>query len=107
MTMAKPVHNIEPRQAAAERERAAEATRARLQQEAQDVCAFMASEVSRRVLFGLLDRADLLGGRSIFNTNAMQMAHDEGRRVVLSRLVEMARTHCPDLWATMLTENVK
>jgi len=103
--MAKTAHTIDPRQAQAERERATAFAEAKRRQEVQDVCEFMGMPVGRRVLFGLLDRADLLGGRSIFNTNAMQMAHDEGKRFTLSRIVELARTHCPADWATMLQEN--
>ena len=79
--------------------------------EAEDVKWLMGTERGRRTVWGLLDRAGLIFGDAMvddgsFNTNAMTMARDAGRRSVVWRLDQLIRLHCPDLFIVMRQENM-
>ncbi|MGL4265198.1 MAG: hypothetical protein ACRCTX_26540 [Afipia sp.] len=89
-------------QADAEREQNERAKRAR-EQEIDDLKWQMSDKRGRRLAFSLLERAGVY--RASFSTDALQMAHNEGRRVEGMRMDWMLKTYCPDRYAEMLKEN--
>lgn len=72
--------------------------------EEADIKWLMGSKRGRRILWRLLDRAGVF--RLSFNTNAMQMAFAEGNRNEGLRTLGMIHSQCPELYPTMVKENV-
>lgn len=89
-------------QAAAERDAIDRAKRAG-EQEIDDLKWQMSDKRGRRLAFSLLERAGVY--RASFSSDALQMAHNEGRRVEGMRMDWMLKTYCPDRYAEMLKEN--
>lgn len=81
--------------------------------EIADIRAVMRSPEGRRTLRRLFVRTnalpigyphDLAPPPTPFNTNAMQMANDLGKREAVARLDLLARTYCFEDWQQMLVE---
>lgn len=70
--------------------------------EEADVKWLMGSKRGRRIVWRLLDQAGVF--RLSFNTNAMQMAFNEGGRNAGLRLLGLINATCPELYQTMITE---
>lgn len=85
--------------------RSDEATRRRLAAEVEelDVKWLMGSKRGRRIVWRLLEQAGVF--RLSFNTNAMQMAFNEGNRNYGNRTLELIYKTCPELYAVMLKES--
>ncbi len=85
--------------------REAEATRRRLtsEVEALDVKWLMGSKRGRRIVWRLLEQAGVF--RLSFNTNAMQMAFNEGNRNYGNRTLDLIHRTCADLYTEMLKES--
>ena len=62
----------------------------------------LAQAQGRRFLRLILDRSGAC--RSSFDTNAMAMAFNEGRRSLGVELLRVMQAHCPDLHAQMLDD---
>ncbi|MBS0323583.1 MAG: endopeptidase [Proteobacteria bacterium] len=73
--------------------------------EAEDIKWQMANKRGRRIVYRLLERAGIW--QSSFNTNAMQMAFNEGRRNEGLALLAKLMAYCPELYAVMLKEQDK
>lgn len=71
--------------------------------EESDIKWLMSSKRGRRIIWRLLERAGIF--RLSFNTNAMQMAFNEGSRNEGLRMVGLIHTLCPELYATLVKEN--
>ncbi len=82
---------------------AEERARREVQQEVEDYKWLMSSKRGRRVIFRVLERAGVY--RMSFDTNAMTMAFNEGRRNEGLYLTSKLLGACPDLHAQMLKEN--
>jgi len=82
-----------------------EANRRRLAAESEelDVKWLMGSKRGRRILWRLLEQAGVF--RLSFNTNAMQMAFNEGNRNFGNRTLALVHKTCPELFATMFKES--
>lgn len=63
----------------------------------------MGSKRGRRIVWRLLDQTGVF--RLSFNTNAMQMAFNEGNRNFGNRTLALIQTHCPELYPVMLKEH--
>lgn len=90
-----------------ERERARQeqdVQRARMER-AEDVKKLMSSIWGRRLMWGFL--ADAKTYQSTFSTNAMTMAHEEGRRKFGLELLAYIQCTCPELYVVMLQEGMK
>lgn len=85
--------------------RAAKAAKAKLaaQTEVEDIKWLMKSHRGRRIVWRFLEQAGVF--QMSFNTNAMQMAFNEGSRNSGNRLLTLVNTAAPDLYMTMVTEN--
>ena len=90
---------------AQERRRENQARKERLNRDAEgdDIKWLMSSKRGRRVAWRLLDQAGVF--RSVFNTNAMQMAFAEGNRNTGLKLLSLIHALCPELFTTMTREN--
>jgi len=79
--------------------------RAKLAQriEKEDLIWLMSGKRGRRIARSFLERAGVF--RSSFNTNAMQMAFNEGTRNEGLALTAKLITYCPAQYAEMITEN--
>lgn len=88
-----------------ERAEADKSTRARLDRETEeaDVKWLMSSKRGRRVIWRLLEQSGVF--RLSFNTNAMQMAFNEGGRNFGNKTLALIHMHCPELYPTMVKEN--
>jgi hypothetical protein len=75
--------------------------RARLN-ELADLKWLMSSERGRRIVWRLLDRAGVF--RTSFNTNALSMSFNEGRRNEGLVTLQMIHAVCPELYPTMIRE---
>lgn len=64
----------------------------------------MGSRRGRRIVWRLLEQAGVY--RLSFNTNAMSMAFAEGNRSYGNRTMALIHSICPELYPTMLRENV-
>jgi hypothetical protein len=64
----------------------------------------MGNKRGRRIIWRQLDRAGVF--RLSFNTNAMQMAFTEGNRNEGLRTLAKIHTLCPELYTTLVKENV-
>jgi hypothetical protein len=81
------------------REKLAEST------DIEDVKWMMANPRGRRLVWHILDRANLFA--SSFNTNSMTMARDEGAKSEARRWQILTLCHCADLYTLMLKESGK
>lgn len=72
-------------------------------QENDDLKWLMNAKRGRRIMHRLLDRAGVF--QLSFNTNAMTMAFNEGRRNEGLALTHKLMAACPAQWALMLKEN--
>lgn len=72
------------------------------QVEADDIKWLMGSKRGRRIVRRQLERAGVW--QSSFNTNALVMAHNEGRRNEGLALTAHIMQHCPDRYNEMLLE---
>lgn len=73
--------------------------------EIEDMKWLMNNERGRRIVWHILDRANLFG--SSFSADAMSMAHSEGSKSEARRLQKMSIFYCADLFTTMLKEQGK
>lgn len=73
--------------------------------EAEDIKWQMGNKRGRRIVYRLLERAGIW--RSSFNTNALQMAFNEGGRNEGLALLAKLMAYCPELYAVMLKEQEK
>lgn len=88
-----------------EREQATERRRQRNAEivEQDDIKWLMSSKRGRRIVYRELSYAGVFG--SVFSTNAMQMAFNEGNRNNGVRLLTMACAQAPDQYIEMLKEH--
>lgn len=70
--------------------------------EIEDMKWLMGTRRGRRIVHRLLDQAGVF--RLSFNTNAMQMAFNEGNRNYGNRLLALVTTACPAHYAELLNE---
>ena len=68
----------------------------------EDIKWLMSSKRGRRIVYGLLERAGIW--RLSFNTNALQMAFNEGNRNEGLALMAKLMAGCPESYAVMLKE---
>jgi hypothetical protein len=89
-----------------EQAKADKATREKLARdtEGSDLKWLMGSKRGRRIVWRSLDRAGVF--RLSFNTNAMQMAFAEGNRNEGLRTLAQIHALCPELYPTMVKEQV-
>lgn len=71
--------------------------------EEADVKWLMGSKRGRRILWRLMDQSGVF--RLSFNTNAMQMAFNEGHRNFGNRTLAMIHALCPEQYPTLVKEN--
>lgn len=71
--------------------------------EVDDLKWLMSNRRGRRIVFRELDSAGVW--RISFNTNALQMAFNEGARNAGLRLVNLVTAHCPSNFMKMMEEN--
>lgn len=62
----------------------------------------MSSKRGRRIVWRLLEQAGVF--RLSFNTNAMQMAFNEGNRNFGNRTLSQIHAHCPEFYPVMVKE---
>ena len=62
----------------------------------------MSSKRGRAIVWRLLDQAGVF--RISFNSNALQMAFNEGNRNYGNKTMSMIHTLCPELYPTMVKE---
>jgi hypothetical protein len=88
-----------------ETDREDKATRLRLAAEVEelDVKWLMGSKRGRRILWRFLEQAGVY--QLSFDTNAMRMAFNEGRRFYGTRTLDLIHRTCPGLYADMLKES--
>ncbi len=87
-----------------DRNKAEEAARKRntLKAEEDDLKWLMGMKRGRAIVWRLLDQAGVF--RLSFNTNAMQMAFNEGGRNYGNKLLAQVNALCPDLYVKMQQE---
>lgn len=73
--------------------------------EADDLKWLMGSKRGRRIVRRQLERAGIW--QSSFNTNALVMAHNEGRRNEGLALTAAIMQHCPERYNDMITEKTE
>jgi len=73
------------------------------QEEKNDLHWLMSKKQGRRIMYRLLDRAGVF--TTSFNTNAMTMAFNEGRRNEGLALTNDIMGATPELWQQMIVEN--
>jgi hypothetical protein len=71
--------------------------------EKEDFIWLMSSKRGRRIAHRILDRAGVW--RLSFNTNALQMAFNEGTRNEGLAITGKLMSYCPEQYGQMLTEN--
>lgn len=71
--------------------------------EEQDLKWLMSSKRGRRIVWRLLEQAGVF--RLSFNTNAMQMAFNEGGRNYGNRTLGQIHVYCSELYSVMVKEN--
>jgi hypothetical protein len=71
--------------------------------EESDIRWLMSRRQGRRIAWRLLEQAGVF--RLSFNTNAMQMAFNEGNRNFGNRTLALINTVCPELYMVMAKEN--
>jgi hypothetical protein len=72
------------------------------QSEVEDIKWLMSSKRGRRIVHRLLESAGVF--RISFNTNALQMAFNEGNRNQGNALLALVTNNCPDRYLELLTE---
>lgn len=70
--------------------------------EIEDIKWLMGSKRGRRIVYRLLDQAGVF--RISFNTNAMQMAFNEGNRNYGNKVLALITSTCPTQYAELLNE---
>ena len=68
-----------------------------------DVRWLMGHKRGRRIVFKIMEEAKLL--HSIFNPNALQMAHSAGMKDLAFRLLDVINRRCPDHYTKMMQEH--
>lgn len=85
------------------REEAQDRANLAAKQDEEDIKWLMSSKRGRRIAYGLLERAGVW--RLSFNTNALQMAFNEGNRNEGLALIAKLMAYCPASYARMLEEH--
>ena len=67
-----------------------------------DVRWLMGHKRGRRIVFKMIDEAKVF--HSIFNANALQMAHSAGVKDLAFRFLEVINDRCPDHYTLMMKE---
>ena len=88
-------------QALAEKERQEEQLSGLAQWES-DVRWLMGHKRGRRVVFKIMDEAKVF--HTIFNPNALQMAHSAGVKDLAFRFLDVINRRCPDHYTKMMQE---
>ena len=70
--------------------------------EESDLKWLMSSRRGRRIVWRILDQSGVF--RTVFNTNAVQMAFNEGCRNYGLQTLAMVQNHCSELFHTMQKE---
>lgn len=96
---------INPRSLSNEQRRREEEARRLRMQRAEDIKWLMGSDRGRRLMWALLEDAKTY--QHTFNTNAMTMARDEGRRSFGLDLLAYVQMTCPEMFVVMLQESIK
>ena len=96
---------INPRTLAQAQRQAEDDTKRKRIQRSSDVKQLMSVGWGRRLMWGLLEDAKTY--QSTFNTNAMTMARDEGRRSFGLELLAHVQATCPEQYIVMLREGAK
>lgn len=73
--------------------------------EKEDVVWLMQSKRGRRIVSRMLGQSGPY--RSVFHTNAMTMAYQEGWRAFSAQLLGKLTEYCPDLYLQMLKEQME
>ncbi len=94
-----------PRSLERERHEKADAEARKRAQRAERIKWLMSSPRGRQVMWDILEQTPPVA--ATFNTNAMQMAYNEGRRSVGVDLLAYVQTTCPDRYFEMLKEHQK
>lgn len=81
----------------------AEKAKLRMRNEIDDLKWVMSNKRGRRHIHGILERAGVW--QLSFNTNALTMAFNEGRRNEGLALLAKVTTYCTDLYTLMLKEH--
>lgn len=68
----------------------------------KDLKWLMSSPQGRRIVWRLLEQAGVF--QSSFNTNALTMAHNEGRRSYGNQMLTQIMRDCPELFSPMMKE---
>lgn len=91
---------------AQEKQRRETGQRARVENENEesDFKWLMTSKRGRRLVWRLMDQAGVF--RLSFSLNALQMAFAEGNRNYGNRVLALLNEHCPELYATMVKEQI-
>lgn len=76
-----------------------------IQQQQADFLWFMRDKRGRRIVWRQLAEAGVF--QQSFNPDAMTMAFKEGRRSSGLQLLTQVHTLCPDLYTTMMKEQIK
>ena len=84
---------------------AAEKARRRAREEISDLQIVMKTPQGRRVMYGILARSGLY--RSCFNSNALNMAFNEGLRESGLVLVKLLTDHCYHHYQLMMKEGIE
>jgi hypothetical protein len=86
-------------------DREEKATRLRVSAEVEelDVKWLMGSKRGRRILWRLMEQASVF--QATFDTNAMRMSFNEGKRFYGTRTLDLIHRTCPGLYADMLKES--
>lgn len=71
-------------------------------EEESDVKWLMSSEKGRRIVYRFLKEAGVF--RTSFSTNALTMAHNEGRRAYGLKLLSIIQSSCYELYQPMIKE---
>ncbi len=93
---------LDPEAHEVSRQEASARAKRREQEERDDLKWQMGSKRGRRIVYRLLERAGVF--QISFNTNAMQMAFNEGRRNEGLALTNRLLAACPELWTQMMKE---
>lgn len=95
----------DPRSLARARERHDEDVQRKRMERANDIKRLMSSDWGRRLAWSMLEDAKTY--QPTFNTNAMTMARDEGRRSFGLDLLAYVQMTCPEMFIVMLQEGMK
>lgn len=87
------------------REKAQERAAATAKTEEEDIKWLMSNKRGRRIVSRVVDSPGIW--KSVFNTNALQMAFNEGRQAEGKSLMQKLMTYCPELYIVMVKEQEK